>query len=253
MSQENTDGLVEEQYPSAQPGAAAKSDAQAETASKVAMSQAEKHTRPTFDITRRALCIGAVGTAALAGLGALRYVGHNPLCRPPGGQDESHLVSACIRCQKCYEACPRDVIKPALIEDGFLGMRTPMLTFDSNYCDYCTEFNGGTPYCVEVCPTDALQLDAGATVDSVIIGLAVINTKECLAYRNTGCKSCYDACPYEAIELDSSAKNARPYIIEDKCNGCGACESVCVSLSSGSIASGATERAITVKPLDSLD
>lgn len=209
--------------------------------------------RPTFDVSRRALCIGAAGTAALVGLGALRYVGHNPLCRPPGGQDESRLVSACIRCQKCFEACPRDVIKPAKIEDGFLGMRTPMLTFDSNYCDYCTEFNGGEPYCVQVCPTEALRLDAQATVHSVIIGLAVINTKECLAYRNTGCKSCYDACPYEAIELDSSAKNARPVVVNDKCNGCGACESVCVSLSSGSIASGATERAITVKPLDSLE
>lgn len=211
----------------------------------------EQQPKPTFDISRRALCIGAAGTVALAGLGALRYVGHNPLCRPPGGQDESHLVSACIRCQKCFEACPRNVIKPAKIEDGFLGMRTPMLTFDADYCDYCTEFNGGHPYCVQVCPTEALSLPEGADVHNTIIGLAEINTKECLAYRNTGCKFCYDACPYEAIELDSTSTNARPVVIADKCNGCGACESVCVSLSSGSIASGATARAITVKPLDS--
>ena len=51
---------------------------------------------------------------------------------------------------------------------------------------------------------------------------------------------CYDACPYEAMELD---ENNRPVVIEDKCNGCGACESVCVSLQNGSISEGATARA----------
>ena len=50
-------------------------------------------------------------------------------CAPPGGQDESHLVSACIRCERCYEACPRRVIVPAHVEDGLLGMRTPALDF----------------------------------------------------------------------------------------------------------------------------
>ena len=47
------------------------------------------------------------GTAALVGLGAVRYAGSAPLVRPPGGQDEDALVSACIRCEKCYEVCPR--------------------------------------------------------------------------------------------------------------------------------------------------
>jgi ferredoxin-type protein NapG len=37
-------------------------------------------------------------------------------------------------------------------------------------------------------------------------------------------------------------------VIADKCNGCGACESVCVSLKEGSISSGATKRAIVVEP-----
>ena len=39
-------------------------------------------------------------------------------------------------------------------------------------------------------------------------------------------------------------------IDQDKCNGCGACESVCVSLQNGSISAGATERAIVVRPLE---
>ena len=39
-------------------------------------------------------------------------------------------------------------------------------------------------------------------------------------------------------------------IDQNKCNGCGACESVCVSLQNGSISAGATERAIVVRPLE---
>ena len=39
-------------------------------------------------------------------------------------------------------------------------------------------------------------------------------------------------------------------IDQGKCNGCGACESVCVSLQNGSISAGATERAIVVRPLE---
>ena len=42
-------------------------------------------------------------------------------------------------------------------------------------------------------------------------------------------------------------------IDRDKCNGCGACESVCVSLQNGSISEGATARAIVVHPLDEVE
>lgn len=216
---------------------------------------AEEPARETNDksgITRRTVCIGVGSTAVLFALGAMRYIGHTPICRPPGGQDESHLVSACIRCQKCYEACPRKVIVPAHIEDGLLGMRSPTLDYDNNFCDFCTEENDGVPLCVATCPTKALILDEGATAENTIIGLAVIDESQCLAYRDTGCRFCYDACPYEAIELSTEGKNPRPIVIEDKCNGCGACESVCVSLKVGSITAGATERAVVVKQLDVL-
>lgn len=216
-------------------------------------SRGEKRSKEPLSVSRRSLFIGVGSTAALLGLGALRYVGHTPVCRPPGGQDEAHLVSACIRCEKCYEICPRQVIVPAHIEDGLLGMRSPMVNFDANYCDFCTEENGGEPLCVKVCPTEALILPENATKENVIIGLAVIDESQCLAFRDTGCKYCYDACPYEAIELSTEGRNPLPSVIADKCNGCGACESVCVSLKAGSIVAGATERAIVVKPLDTLE
>lgn len=207
-------------------------------------------------VSRRTLCIGVGSTAVLLGLGALRYAGHNPLVRPPGGQDESHLVSACIRCERCYEVCPRKVIVPAHIEDGLLGMRSPALNFDANYCDFCQEENGGVPLCCEVCPTDALSLAEGATADATILGLAVIDQWQCLAYRETGCRECYDACcearETPAIELTNDASTPRPVVIAENCNGCGACESACISLSAGSIAEGAQARAIVVKPLSAL-
>lgn len=66
-------------------------------------------------------------------------------------------MSACIRCEKCYEVCPRGVIAPAHLEDGLLNMRTPVMDFSANWCDWCTEENGGEPLCVASCPTEALK------------------------------------------------------------------------------------------------
>lgn len=213
-------------------------------------------------LSRRTLAIGIGSTAALLALGGLRYAGHNPLKRPPGGQDEAALVSACIRCQRCYEACPQHVIIPARIEDGLLGMRTPELDFSSNspgeleslkYCDFCASSNGGVPRCVEVCPTQALLLDEGADASNTVIGVAQIDTSQCMAYRDTGCRFCYDACvkargDKAAIYLNSTSTSPRPMVDASLCNGCGACESVCVSLQNGSIAANANRRAIVVVP-----
>lgn len=201
-------------------------------------------------MSRRTLCLGLGGAAVLLGLGGLKLVNTTPIIRPPGGQLEDDLIAGCIRCEKCYEICPRDVIAPAHIEQGILTMRTPTFDFSRNYCDWCEEENGGEPLCVKACPTEALKLPDDATVENTIIGKAIINTDWCLAYKLIGCRFCYDACPYEAMELDG---NERPYMVYDKCNGCGACESVCVSLQNGSISEGATARAIVVHPTETYD
>lgn len=209
----------------------------------------------TGGMTRRTLCLGIGGAAVMLGLGGLKVANPQAIIRPPGGQDEDRLISACIRCEKCYEACPRHVIKPAKIEDGLLGMRSPQLDFSADYCDFCAEENGGVPLCVASCPTEALRLPAGADAHNTIIGLAEIDRKTCLAFRDTGCHFCFDACRdagYDAIQLDGNGYSPRPYVIKDKCVGCGACESVCVSLQQGSIVAGATERAIVVRPASSL-
>jgi ferredoxin-type protein NapG len=201
-----------------------------------------------FGMTRRTVVLGAGGAAVMLVLGGLGFIKNDPIIRPPGGQDENRLVSACIRCERCYEICPRDVIAPTHIENGLLNMRTPTLDFSNDFCDWCTEENGGEdPLCVKVCPTEALSLPQGATALDTMLGKAVINTDWCLAYKLIGCRFCYDACPYEAMELD---ENNRPIVLYDICNGCGACESVCVSLQNGSISEGADEVAIVIRAID---
>lgn len=201
-------------------------------------------------MTRRTLCLGVGGAAVMLGLGGLKLVNEKAVVRPPGGQDEDRLIGSCIRCEKCIQICPRDVIAPSHLENGVLGMRTPTFNFNNNYCTFCADENNGVPLCEQACPTEALKLPEGATAESTIIGKAVINTDWCLAYKLIGCRFCYDACPYDAMELD---ENNRPVVITDKCNGCGACESVCVSLQNGSISTGATARAIVVHPLEDVE
>lgn len=203
----------------------------------------------TYGVSRRTLCLGIGGAAVMLSLGVLKLTPSKNILRPPGGQDETFFTALCIRCEKCYEVCPRKVIKPAHLEDGILSMRTPTLDFSSNWCDYCAEENNGIPLCVKSCPTSALQLSQDATAQNVILGKARITTDWCLAYQLSGCRFCYDACPYQAITLDSEK---RPVVQDDLCNGCGACESVCVSLQSGSISQGANGRAISVKPTATL-
>lgn len=197
--------------------------------------------------SRRSLCYGIGGAAVLLAMGGLKVVGTQPAVRPPGGQDEDALIAKCLRCQKCYEACPRDAIKPAHIELGLLSARTPVMDFSSSWCDWCAQENGGIPRCVDACPTGALSLVQGATDTNTILGKAAITQDWCLGYKLSGCKYCYDACPYEAIELDV---NGRPHVIAERCNGCGACEAACVSLSNGSIAAGMTHKAIVVEPTE---
>lgn len=205
----------------------------------------EPNRRPS-SFSRRRLLVGAGGVAALLALGVVAVVGRDKLVRPPGGQDEGRLLSLCVRCQKCYEACPRHVVAPVALEGGLAQMRTPTVDFHESFCDFCEDEVTG-PLCVSACPTEALSLTSEGQAEpaTTVLGEAVITEDWCLAYRLTHCRFCYDACPYEAIELDEFD---RPVVIEDRCNGCGACESVCVSLSSGSLVPGMTHRAIMVVP-----
>ena len=197
-------------------------------------------------MSRRSFALGSGGACVLLAMGGLKYVPAKAQVRPPGGQDEDHLVSACIRCQRCVEACPKSALVPTHLEEGLLGVRMPTTDFNRGWCDFCTESHNGEPQCVKFCPTEALKLKDNATAKNTILGKAVIIHDWCLAWsKYNGCKFCYDACPYEAITLET---HGRPVVDRDKCNGCGACQNACVSLEDASITEGATSRAIIVVP-----
>lgn len=198
-------------------------------------------------ITRRSLVAGAAGALALCGLGALGFAPANAQVRPPGGQDGCHVLSACVHCGLCIEACPERVVAPAHVEDGVAGMRTPVMDFSRGFCNFCKDANDSHPLCVASCPTGALRLPAGATARQTLIGLARITEEDCLAFNSISCKFCVEACPYDALELD---EHKEPRVVEDRCNGCGACEAACVSLRHGFDKSGSGRRAVHVDPLE---
>ena len=198
-------------------------------------------------VTRRSFVAGIGGVAALCAIGGVRLAGGEYLVRPPGGQDFDLLIGRCIRCGRCMEACPEHVVVMAGIEEGILSHRTPKLDFSSRYCTWCKGYGDDTPLCVASCATGALTLAADAVPETTILGKAEIDTGSCVAYRDIGCKFCYDACPYEAVEL---GENGYPAVIADLCCGCGACEAVCVSLTSASVSSTTGDRAIKVRALD---
>lgn len=208
--------------------------------------------KPRAVMSRRTLCAGIGGAVVMLGVGGLKYVPSSPGVRPPGGQDEDRLEALCVRCQRCCEACPHHVIVPAHIERGILVARTPEMDFSDSYCTFCAEENGGVPLCAQACPTGALWLPEGADAQATIMGKASITEDWCLAYNAVTCQFCFDVCPYDAIEMVGGEKMKRPRVIAERCNGCGACESVCGSLQNGSISTGATSRAIVVVPEEEL-
>jgi ferredoxin-type protein NapG len=201
-------------------------------------------------ISRRTLIVGMTGAAVLLGFGAVsKYALANEkqTLRPPGGQDDEHLIATCIRCDRCRQICPMKAIESAGVEDGVLNIRTPKMNFRTSpiqrtlgtneykdattgYCNFCDpELLGGqTKKCIACCPTGALK-DFDETSQS--IGLAKIDPVYCINYPQmgqtpTGCRLCVDACPYEAIVMDDEQHLE---VIAQRCNGCGKCEQVCPS------------------------
>jgi ferredoxin-type protein NapG len=253
------------------------------------------------DLNRRQfLKNGALAVVALGAVGAgANYLKHvtkindRHLLRPPGAVNEEAFIYACIKCGLCVQICPIEAVKLADISDG-LSYGTPYIDPREQACDFSCD----AMQCVETCPTAALDfipfknvgeealvafekenkqpdadhnpfiLQSKAMKANTKMGIAVINTKTCLAVQGKGyqgspredgfdgvyrspnpkrkerkasavndhafnrkiCDLCVTECPIgeTAIIMENNEGKMQPKILE-ACTGCGVCVMLCPS------------------------
>ncbi len=154
------------------------------------------------------------------------------LLRPPGAADPEFL-SQCIRCGMCIQVCPTSGLQPSLTEAGWAGIWTPVLVPRLGYCDYSCNA------CGQVCPTGAIPKLTLEEKRQRVIGHAYVDRNRCLPWASgRSCITCEEMCPVsdkaiqlEEVEVLSSDGQLttlqRPYVIQDRCIGCGICENNC--------------------------
>jgi MauM/NapG family ferredoxin protein len=187
-----------------------------------------------YDPTRRqVLAALGVGAASLALLRtdawAKKPDAH--FIRPPGVEDEDEFLSRCVRCSQCMKVCPTSGLQPALFEIGLEGLWTPHLVSRLGYCDY------GCNACGQICPSGAIPPLSLEEKQTRVIGMAVVDRNRCLPWAyGTPCIVCEEMCPLaeKAIQLEDTGLTddfgqeiRRPYVILDRCIGCGICEQQC--------------------------
>lgn len=183
----------------------------------------------------------AVGLAALGGLVWSAYVDEvvasSLTLRPPGALAEEDFLKTCIKCGMCVEACPFDTLTLAKPGDN-RPLGTPYFVPREVPCYMCPEIP-----CVPVCPTNALSellvsTNGKLDIAKAQMGVAVVDSQNCIAFWGIQCDACYRACPLlgHAITIEY-AKNERtgkhafmkPIVHADVCTGCGLCEKACVT------------------------
>lgn len=161
------------------------------------------------------------------------------LIRPPMSLEEHDFLSSCIRCGECMKACPTGILKPAGVEHGFRALWSPVMVASEGAClpgcNACSQacptnailkypieqkyaFKAGTAVfnsslcishtenkycseCVKVCPTHAIEIQAGWKPAS-------------------GTAS-------DAVAPDGQLASRPIHVNFDRCVGCGACENSC--------------------------
>ncbi len=193
------------------------------------------------DLTTRRTVIASI--AGLATFPIIRsgesFAREFPFVRPPGSLIEGDFLERCIRCGQCMKICPTNALQPALLETGWEGIFTPVLSAQIGYCEhYCT-------LCGQICPTGAIsKLDVKTKIGDpetppTRIGMAFFDRGRCLPWAfGITCIVCEEWCPTspkaiwleetEVIDQKGEMRKIKiPHIDPEKCTGCGACEYAC--------------------------
>ncbi len=167
-----------------------------------------------------------------AGAGVLAVLSHRMdpvaridtgrLIRPPGALPEGMFLDVCIRCGHCMKVCPTNTLQPCFFERGIAGIWSPRLVPRLAACDQTCRL------CGTVCPTDAIRTLSLEEKKHAKLGTAFIDRNRCLVWeRNQLCLICDEQCPYNAIVFKWEEGYRKPYVVSNKCNGCGLCEQAC--------------------------
>lgn len=128
--------------------------------------------------------------------------------RPPGAVPEEFFSVLCVRCGRCAEVCPMNIIKLLPLSYGLRNFNTPIL-IPKGVCIRDLA-------CIDACPSGALQK---ITIEEFDVGTAIINEDRC-----TNCGLCMYSCReiVNAIKWTTPEKK-KVYIDPEICIGCGAC------------------------------
>jgi MauM/NapG family ferredoxin protein len=188
-----------------------------------------------YDPSRRQLIASASAAVTLVGLGAAEPSAERPvpfLLRPPGATDPDFLAQ-CIRCGICLKVCPTSGLQPSLTAAGWSGIWTPVLVPRRGYCDFSCNA------CGQSCPTGAIPRLTLEDKRQAVIGHAYVDRNRCLPWASgRNCITCEEMCPVpdKAIQLEEVEALTpdgqpitlkRPYVLQERCIGCGICENHC--------------------------
>lgn len=198
--------------------------------------QEEAGNAPGIQFTRRKLLSSI--TAALIAVPLFKRKpafarDSSSLIRPPGALPEQDFVNACVRCGQCMKVCPTNGLHPVLFEYGPDAVFTPQLIPRLGYCEKnCNQ-------CSAVCPSGALKLVPIPDKETTVIGIAHFIRDLCIPWSEyINCMVCEEVCPTkkksivfrEETLLNKEGQKVKvklPYVREDVCIGCGACENKC--------------------------
>lgn len=143
---------------------------------------------------------------------------------PPGAWSARDFAKHCTACQLCVSACPNSVLRPST---ELVKLMQPEMSYERGYCrPECTR-------CSDACPVGAIRPISVEEKSSIRIGHAVWVKENCVPLvDDIDCGNCERHCPTGAIQMVSSDVNNKdsrkiPVVNEERCIGCGACETLC--------------------------